>query len=264
MNTNSKIKYKYLLILAIIFVFSCAKQEEMGQGAAEKKMVESNNSLKLNGMEIKWLGNSGFSINYTKLIYTDPFKLEGASEPADIILVTHDHSDHCSPEDIKKIAKDDTLIFATPDCLSKLSRTVDKGKTIVVRPGNKINVTQSIQIETIPAYNTNKFRSPGIPFHPKDNEWVGYIINVDGKKIYLAGDTDFIPEMRNLKNISIALVPVGGTYTMTAEEAANAVNTFKPEIAIPMHYASVAGSSLDAEKFRDLSKVKTVVLEKST
>ncbi len=263
MNTNNKSKYKYLLIIVIFLLFSCAKQEQRQEEVGEEKMVESNNSFKLNGIEIKWIDHASFKINYTKLIYTDPFKLEGALEPADIILITHEHFDHCSPEDIKKIAKDDTLIFTTPDCLSKLSRTVDKGKTVVVKPGSRINVTQNIQIETIPAYNTNKFRSPGIPYHPKDNDWVGYIISINGKRIYQAGDTDFIPEMRNLKNISVAIVPVGGTYTMTAEEAANAVNTFKPETAIPMHYGEIVGSSSDAEKFKVLSKVKTVILKKS-
>lgn len=248
-------------MLFLILIISCAKLGQIRQ--EQVKMTESNDSLKLNGIEIRWFGHASFKINYTKSIYIDPFKLEGALEPADIILITHEHFDHCSPEDIKKVVKDDTLIFATPDCLSKLSRTVDKGKTVVVKPGNKINITQSIQIETIRAYNTNKFRSPGIPFHPKDNDWLGYIMIIDGKRIYHAGDTDFIPEMKNLTNISIALLPVGGTYTMTAEEAVNAANTFKPEIAVPMHYASIVGNISDAERFRDLAKVKTVVLKKA-
>jgi len=254
MNINKK--YKYLLIFLFLFIISCVEEN--------KKMNEvEENSFKIDGIEIRWLGHASFKISHTKTIYVDPFKLEGNLEAADIILITHEHFDHCSPEDIKKIAKKDTLILLTPDCLSKLSRIVDEGKTFVVRPGVKINITNNLTIETIPAYNINKFRSPGVPFHPKENEWVGYIINIDGKRIYHAGDTDLTPEMKNLKGIDVALLPVGGTYTMTAEEAANAVNAFKPEIAIPMHYASIVGSSADAERFKNLAKVNVVILKKS-
>lgn len=216
---------------------------------------------KTDGIEISWLGHDSFKINFTKLIYTDPFRLREGLEPADLILITHDHYDHCSPDDIIKILKDDTLIFCTPDCLSRLSR-LEKGDVKVIAPGEKIKISEMIEIEAIPAYNTNKFRSPRQPFHPKENEWVGYIIKLRDKRIYLAGDTDFIPEMKELKGIDVALVPVSGTYVMTADEAATAVNSFKPKVAIPMHYGEIVGKAEDAQRFKEKANVDVVILGK--
>ncbi len=211
------------------------------------------------GVKIEWLGHDAFRINYTKTIYIDPFKISGG-EKADFILITHEHFDHCSPEDINKVVKNDTIIFVTPDCLSRMSRYVKDGKTVVVSPGQKIKIATDIILEAVPAYNTNKFRSPGMPFHPKGNDWVGYILHLGKTKIYHAGDTDFIPEMRNI-DVDIAMLPVSGTYVMTADEAIRAAKEMKAKYIIPMHYGEVVGSPEDAEKIKN-ALPNVIILEK--
>ena len=194
---------------------------------------------------IHWLGHDTFKIEGDKIIYTDPFKIK-KQDSADIILITHEHYDHCSPDDVKKVQGPDTVIVATPDCAGKLT-----GKVMIVKPGDKITI-KGIDIEAVSSYNTNK------QFHTKDRNWVGYIFTVNGQKIYIAGDTDYIPEMKNIK-ADIALLPVSGTYVMTAEEAVQAALDIKPKIAIPMHYNSIVGSDKDAQKFAEGLKGKIEV-----
>jgi L-ascorbate metabolism protein UlaG (beta-lactamase superfamily) len=198
---------------------------------------------------IHWLGHDTFKITGEKLIYTDPFKIR-KKDTADIILITHEHYDHCSPDDIKKIQGSNTVIVTTSDCANKIS-----GNIKVIKSGDKINVG-GIEIEAVPAYNTNK------QFHTKDRGWVGYIFGVGGQRIYIAGDTDYIPEMKTFKNIDIALLPVSGTYVMTAEEAVQAALEIKPKIAIPMHYGSIVGDKNDAKRFADglKGKIEVVIL----
>lgn len=204
--------------------------------ATEASMIEN----------IHWLGHDAFKIAGEKVIYTDPFQLK-KPDRADIILITHEHYDHCSPDDVAKVQTENTVIVAPPDCAQKL-----KGNIETVKPGDKLTV-HGIEIETIPSYNTNK------QFHTKDRNWVGYIFKVNGKRIYLAGDTDRIPEMKTLKNIDIALLPVSGTYVMTADEAIQAALDIQPKIAIPMHYGSIVGEKSDAERFADGLKGKVDV-----
>ena len=200
--------------------------------------------------DIHWLGHDTFKIVGEKVIYTDPFNIK-KKDTADIILITHEHFDHCSPGDVKALQGPKTVIVATPDCAKKLS-----GNIKTVRAGDKITV-EGIEIEAVPSYNTNK------NFHPKDNEWVGYIFTVQGQRIYLAGDTDYIPEMKNFK-VDIALLPVSGTYVMTAQEAVNAALDINPRIAIPMHYDSIVGTKDDAKTFADglKGKIEVVLLKK--
>ena len=200
---------------------------------------------------ITWLGHDGFLIKGDgKAIVIDPFKVRQC-EPADIILITHEHYDHCSPEDIQKIQKASTVIVTEADSAKKLS-----GDVRVVRPGDKLTVS-GIPIEAVPAYNTNK------SFHPKENAWLGFVLTVDGVRIYHGGDTDLIPEMDSLE-ADIALLPVSGTYVMTAEEAVQAAKAIKPKLVIPMHYGAIVGSADDARRFSDaLAGICEVVLLKS-
>ena len=187
---------------------------------------------------ITWLGHDGFLIKGDgKAIVIDPFQVRQC-EPADIILITHEHYDHCSPEDIQKIRKASTVIVTEADSAEKVS-----GDVRVVQPGDKLTVS-GIPIEAVPAYNTNK------SFHPKENGWLGFILTVDGVRIYHGGDTDLIPEMDSLE-ADIALLPVSGTYVMTAEEAVQAAKAIKPKLVIPMHYGAIVGSVDDARRFSD-------------
>lgn len=202
--------------------------------------------MEVNGISLKWLGHASFKIKTEgKIIYIDPYEVSD-EEKADIILVTHEHYDHCSIKDITKLSKKNTSIIVTPDCLSKVSN-IEKAKLVSVEPNKEYEV-DGLKIETIPAYNINK------KFHPKENGWVGYILNIEGKRIYHAGDTDFIPEMKNLRNIEIAMLPIGGTYTMDVKEAAEAANIIKPKVAIPMHYNKIQGTEANPEEFKQ--KVK--------
>jgi L-ascorbate metabolism protein UlaG (beta-lactamase superfamily) len=186
---------------------------------------------------IRWLGHDTFRIMGEKLVYTDPFKIK-KQDTADIILITHEHYDHCSPEDVKKIQGPDTVIVAPEDCVSKL-----EGNVRGVRPGDSIAIA-GVVIEVVPSYNKDK------KFHPKEKGWVGYVFTLLGQRIYLAGDTDYIPEMKDVR-ADIALLPVSGTYVMTAEEAMQAARDIRPRVAIPMHYGSIVGSEADARRFAE-------------
>ncbi|MCK4910611.1 MAG: MBL fold metallo-hydrolase [Thermodesulfovibrionales bacterium] len=207
---------------------------------------------------ITWLGHDAFRFEGEAVLYTDPFMLEGGHGTmiADIILITHAHNDHCSPEDIAKVADEDTVIVATPDCAEKLDVKPDNLRT--VKPGDTLEV-KGVKVEAVASYNTNK------KFHPKDNNWVGFIFTIGGKRIYHAGDTDRIPEMKGIK-CDIALLPVSGTYVMTAKEAVQAALDIKPGLAIPMHYGGpVIGTIEDAKRFAKglKGKVDVKILEQS-
>lgn len=200
-----------------------------------------------------WHGHDTFEIRGKNVkIFTDPFQMTSGKE-ADIILVTHSHHDHCSPDDINQLVKNDTEIITSGDCKNKIS-----GNVSTMKPGDSMEV-KGVKIEAVPAYNIGK------DFHPKNNEWLGFIFEVDGTRYYLAGDSDFIPEMKDLPDIDVALIPVSGTYVMTAEEAAEATSEIKPKLAIPMHYGAIVGSESDAALFKDQlkGKVDVRILEKT-
>ncbi|MCD6473217.1 MBL fold metallo-hydrolase [Candidatus Aerophobetes bacterium] len=197
---------------------------------------------------ISWLGHASFKITNDKVLYIDPWKLK-KEDKADIILITHPHYDHLSLKDISKIQTEDTIIVIPPDGASKL-----KGNIKTVRPGDNLTI-KGIDIKVVPAYNIKK------DYHPKENRWVGFILNMKGTRIYHSGDTDFIPEMKKIK-ADIALLPIGGTYTMDVAEAVEAVKAINPKVVIPMHYGDIVGSVEDAEKFKKLSPVKVEILKK--
>jgi L-ascorbate metabolism protein UlaG (beta-lactamase superfamily) len=199
---------------------------------------------------IRWLGQSAILLQDGKNIYIDPFDLGEGLPPADIILITHDHSDHLSPSDIAKIIKPATVVVTVPSALAKLP----KGSIVkAVKPGDTLTV-EGVRIEAVPAYNTAK------QFHPKEKGYVGFIVHLGARSIYHAGDTDLIPEMKYFK-VDVALLPIGGTYTMTASEAAKAADIIKPKVAIPIHYGSVVGSPADAQTFKADAKVPVVIIE---
>jgi len=204
---------------------------------------------------IHWLGHAAFRIDGPPTIYFDPYRLSKPNPKADVILITHDHPDHCSPGDVAKIQGNDTTIVTVATAVAKL-----KGDIQIVRPGDTV-VVNGIKVESVPAYNVNKFRSPGVPFHPKELGYVGFIITVDGQRIYHAGDTDHIPEMAGLGEIDIALLPVSGGPVMTADEAVEATRTIHPKVAIPIHIGRGIGSEADAQTFKDKAPVEVVILE---
>ena len=191
---------------------------------------------------IELLCHSSIRINKEKIIYIDPYKIEKDYNDADLIFVTHDHYDHYSEEDIDKVKKEDTVIIAPEELLTKLLRKGIRQDYIITVEPNKEYMTEGIKFETIPAYNTNK------AFHPMENEWVGYVIEIQGSKYYIAGDTDITEENKKVK-CDIAFVPVGGTYTMDFKEAAQLINEIQPKIAVPIHYGSVVGTEQDAIDF---------------
>ncbi|MDD2389574.1 MAG: MBL fold metallo-hydrolase [Desulfobacterales bacterium] len=186
---------------------------------------------------IKWLGHSGFRIRSGQtVIVIDPYKVTDIV-PADIILITHPHFDHCSIDDIRRIQKPSSVIVTESDSAEKLS-----GDIRIVAPGDKLSV-YGIQIEAVRAYNVNK------NFHHKGKNWLGFIITVDTIRIYHAGDTDLIPEMETF-SADIAMLPVSGTYVMNVEAAVEAVKLIQPTVAIPMHYDLIIGSTRDAIEFK--------------
>ena len=220
--------------------------------------------MNIGEIELKWLGHSGFLIKNHQVIYIDPYNIKENSEKADIILITHSHYDHCSVADIKNIIKEGTKILLTADSQSKITRFTIPIDIQIVGPNQELAFGE-IKISTLPAYNLDK------PFHPKEEEWVGYLIKMNDVLIYCAGDTDLIPEMQRLTGYNqpdkkfIALLPIGGRLTMGAEEAAEAAKLIKPSLAIPTHYGSVVGSISDAEEFVKLCKEEGIdarILEK--
>ncbi len=191
---------------------------------------------------IEVLYHNSIKINKGLTIYFDPFKINKEYMDADIIFVTHSHYDHYSEEDIKKIKKEDTQIVAPTDLLDNLLTIgFTKENIILVNPNEKYNV-KDITFKTIPAYNTNK------NFHPKSNNWVGYLVTIDGITYYIAGDTDITEENKEVK-CDVAFVPIGGTYTMDYKEAAELINIIKPKIAVPTHYAAIIGTKEDGINF---------------
>jgi L-ascorbate metabolism protein UlaG (beta-lactamase superfamily) len=211
------------------------------------------------GVEITWLGHDGFKIKKDKTVYIDPYRLGGAAEQGDLVLVTHEHFDHLSLDDLKRVVGPETTVMTIPACEKDVKGLRPK-RVHVVRPGERLEA-EGIQVEVLPAYNLNKFRSPGNPFHPKQDGKVGFILGIGGVRIYHSGDTDHIPEMAQAKGVDVALLPVSGTYVMTPEEAAEACRTLQPAVAIPMHYGAIVGSAADAETFRSRAECRVEVLQ---
>jgi L-ascorbate metabolism protein UlaG (beta-lactamase superfamily) len=198
---------------------------------------------------IHWIGHASFRIeDGASQIYVDPWKLRAGSPKATVVLITHGHSDHFSPDDIALIEQPATVFVAPADVAARL-----KGKTVVTAAPGHSYKAGGVTVEAVPAYNRDK------AFHPRSNNWLGFIVTLStGVRVYHSGDSDAIPEMEALK-VDVAMMPCGGTYTMTAAEMAAAANTFKPQVLIPMHWGDIVGSKADAETVRKIFTGTTVI-----
>ena len=192
---------------------------------------------------LTWLGHASFRwARGGAVVYLDPFQISSEPHDADLVLISHPHFDHLDPAAVARVSKPGTVVVTVQECAEKL-----KGSPLeirVVKPGDRREI-RGVRLEAVAAYNLDK------PHHPRENQWVGFVVEMDGVRLYHAGDTDFIPEMKQIQ-ADVALLPVGGTYTMTAEEAASAAQALRPKVAVPMHYGSIIGTRADAEKFRSL------------
>ena len=200
------------------------------------------------GITLQWLGHASFKICHEDaVIYIDPWKLKDSPHDTTLVLVSHSHFDHYSPDDITKVSGADTKIIASADVIAK--EKVGE----VISPGQAIQL-DNIQVHGIAAYN------PAKDFHPKGNNWLGFIVEIGSKRIYYVGDTDLTDEMKSLKEIDVALLPVGGTYTMNAAEATGATGHIKPKQAIPYHWGDIVGGRADAEAFSEAAECEVQIL----
>lgn len=199
--------------------------------------------------DLHWLGHDSFRLDRPVVIYIDPWNLAPDSPPADLILVSHDHYDHCSPDDVQRVRRADTVVAANPAAAAKLA-----GPVQILRPGDEAEL-RGVTVRTLPAYNLNK------RFHPRAAEGLGFLLTLGDETLYFAGDTDAIPEMEGLRP-DLALLPVSGTYVMTAEEAVEAARAMQPRWVVPMHYgAGVVGEPADAERFLSQSPAPVTILQ---
>ena len=208
---------------------------------------------------VEWLGHSGFRVRAGRTtIYIDPYRVAESAAPADLILVTHGHYDHFSPQDIQAISHKHTWLIAPAAVAERVG-----GRVLSIAPGETVEpeFAHGVSIRAIAAYNTSKRDADGKVFHAREAGWVGYDVNIRGERLYHAGDTDVIPEMDQVSGVDVALLPVSGTYVMTAEEAAEAARRIQPRLAVPMHWGELIGTKADAEHFAELTPVPVVLLE---
>ncbi|UCE47846.1 MAG: MBL fold metallo-hydrolase, partial [Phycisphaerales bacterium] len=199
-------------------------------------------------VSVQWLGHSTVKVwTDDYIIYVDPERVPQALHDADLVCVTHTHGDHYSPSDIARVSNAQTQFVAPPDVVQRYG----SGQTIA--PGQTIQLG-GVGVTAVPAYNTNK------PNHPRSNNWVGYIVELAGRRVYVAGDTDLIEEMKSLGDIDVAFLPAGGTYTMNAVEAAEATQYIKPGLAIPYHWGQNVGTLSDAQRFVELARSPAMIL----
>ena len=197
---------------------------------------------------------SSIRLNLDKIIYFDPYKIEDSKNDADIIFITHNHYDHMDKESIMKVKKDNTIIVA-PQSMESVIKEIEFKEYIFLNPFAK-TVINDISIETIPAYNIGK------PFHPRENNWLGYIVTVNDITYYVAGDTDAVPEIEDVK-CDIAFIPIGGHFTMDVNEATELIKKMNTKVVIPIHYGSIIGNITDGKTLKEnLSDINIEIIEK--
>jgi L-ascorbate metabolism protein UlaG (beta-lactamase superfamily) len=210
---------------------------------------------------VAWLGHAGFRVQARgATVYIDPYRLPAGAPPADLILVTHGHYDHFSPRDVEALSHDGTWLIAPAAVAERVS-----GRVASIAPGETIELEylHGIDVTAVAAYNTSKRDSDGEPFHPRAAGGVGFDVNVRGERLYHAGDTDVIPEMDAVVGVDVALLPVCGTYVMTAGEAVEAARRIQPRIAVPSHWGSHLGARADAEAFAERAPVEVRILDRA-
>jgi L-ascorbate metabolism protein UlaG (beta-lactamase superfamily) len=210
---------------------------------------------------LEWLGHSGFRITVGRsVVYIDPYRVPEDAPPADLILITHGHYDHFSPQDVERLSKRETWLVGPAAVAERVSGQVHR-----IGPGEAIDdeLVRGVHIGAVAAYNTSKRDPDGNPFHPRDAGWVGYELNVRGERLYHSGDTDVIPEMDSVTGVDVALLPVSGVYVMTAQEAAEAARRIQPRVAVPMHWGEHIGTERDARTFADNASVEVRIMEKA-
>src|SRR5215210_4342391 len=209
---------------------------------------------------VEWLGHSGFRIRSPGgVVYIDPYRV-GDGPKADLILITHGHYDHFSPQDVERLSHGNTWLVGPPAVAERVN-----GRVLSIAPGEAIEreLLRGVAVAAVAAYNTSKRDADGKLFHPRDAGWVGFDLNFRGERLYHSGDTDVIPEMDSVTGVDVALLPVSGTYVMTAREAAEAARRIQPRVAVPMHWGEHIGSLQDAREFADKAPVEVEILERA-
>ena len=208
---------------------------------------------------VEWLGHSGFRVTVGRQrVYIDPYRVAAGAPKADLILLTHGHYDHFSPQDLERLSKPETELIAPAPVAERLNGRVH---SIAADEEIEPERVRGVAVRALAAYNTSKRNSDGRVYHPREAGGVGYDLNVRGERLYHAGDTDVIPEMDTVAGVDLALLPVSGTYVMTASEAAEAARRIQPRLAVPMHWGQHIGSEADARRFAELTPVPTAIME---
>jgi L-ascorbate metabolism protein UlaG (beta-lactamase superfamily) len=209
---------------------------------------------------LEWLGHSGFRIRLGRaVVYIDPYRVPAGSPAADLILITHGHYDHFSPQDVERLSAKGTWLVGPAAVAERVS-----GRVHSIAPGESLGdeLVRGVDVRAVAAYNTSKRDGDGHPFHPPEAGWVGYELNVRGERLYHSGDTDVIPEMDGVTGVDVALLPVSGVYVMTAQEAAEAARRIQPRVAVPMHWGEHLGTEEDARIFAERAPVKVRIMTK--
>ena len=253
MNRNVKI-VAVMVMLMLMFAFSGCGSNNGSTDTSEDKTDKDETTVEVDMDKVTINTQSSIKLEGSKTIYIDPFKRSEKTRDADIIFITHAHYDHFDKKSMKRAAGKETVIVCPKSMLNDIGALGISDKVTGMEPGEEQEI-DGIKVEAVPAYNIDK------SFHPKDNGWLGYVITLDGVRYYAAGDTDALDELADIE-CDVALVPIGGKYTMTAEEAAGLVNKICPKYAVPTHYGSIVGSASDADAFASRVDTEIKVVKK--